>query len=274
MLDLFDRNGLCSPLPERDGKYTKCFTWRMSKRRGKSFLELKERAEEVQLRLLHNEWLPFYLMDFLQFGPMHWKDVLLVTMLRDPVDRVYSDLLHDGAWSCGTLKQRMNESNARKEQILMDCAQQFRSKFTGNMYSKTFSGSWSSQINAETMAAWNMPFNPNHTVSALHLHIAKLVLQQFHVILILEMWDATSVQLKCHGIDDVDLRHEREGATRKRWRDRGNVSVADFENLHKMVVDFNQFDIQLFQFAMDLAVDRSAQCRDYLTRRSLSIHDN
>ena len=274
LLKLFDENGLCSPV-DRKPKL-KCLTWGMAAPgmiEGKPFIEHKQRALEIDLQLIHNEWRPFYLIDFMEYGPSHWSDVLLVTMLRDPIERVYSDLLHDGAWSCGGFKRLPNITNERKEEIMMNCTEQYQSKFTSNMYTKIFSGSRSTQIKAESLDWHGVPYNPNHTVNEMHLEVAKQVLQQFHVILILEMWEETKIQLQCQGINNTNLEHARKGTTRDRWRRGSNVTVSDFEKLTEMVVELNQYDIRLFQFARGLADDRTRECREYLSKINDSTID-
>eukprot|EP01084_Bolivina_argentea_P314420 544594_1 len=238
-----------------------------------TFIEIKQYFKTIDLKLIHNEWMPFYLMDYLKFGDSHWSDVLMTTLLRNPIDRVFSDLLHTGTWGCQSkelndpyLIERFLSDNRTDllESFLIDCVMKYQYKYTSNMFTKIFSGSWNSQISDKALENWNIPFNANHTVNKLHFEFAKYILNEFDVILILELWNQTNIQLKCHKIYDISLKHQRVGKRRNFMRKSWHFEVDELEELHALILKLNQYDLELYDFAKDLALEKTKRCKEYL----------
>lgn len=69
--------------------------YQMCKDQNSSFRTIKERMIQRDAHLVTVEYFPFYVTEYLKYGlPGElFGDVLLVTLIRNPLNRIFSDLL-------------------------------------------------------------------------------------------------------------------------------------------------------------------------------------
>ena len=238
----------------------RCIIWSVYGGLAKNIDDHKQKADEMKLKLIVNEWYPFYVNNYLIHKYDKWNDVLLTTILRDPIKRVYSDIATGATWHCGgniTMEQFIDKLKSGDEQFLIQCAIDHQYTYTSNLYIKVFSGSWKYAINFPEyhLKKHDIDYNPNHTVDRMHLEIAKSIIKDFDVILILEQYDETSVQLKCNGINDTIWKNDNMGHYKHR--------LDEFPKLKKLLYELNQLDIEFYEFATKLALQKADTCNKY-----------
>merc|ERR1719384_2066769 len=87
------------------------------------------------------------------------------------------------------------------EDQLIQCMQQNHAKYTSNVYTKIFSGPWPFATPNERLNLYqSIDYNPELIVDRVYYEMAVSILKDFDVVLILEQYDQTKMQLKCNGI--------------------------------------------------------------------------
>ena len=250
MVDLFRSNGLC----DINGS---CIAIKAKYGVTLSFKQMKDLNIKNGIKIMINEYYPFYLHSYLGFRNIHWNDMLLITILRDPMQRIFSDLLYDGVWSC-----KGSDYAFTHDFFLRRCAKDFEVKYTSNIYTKVFSGSWGYSMPWYNLNKSNIEYNIYHQVDHIHFNIAWTIIQQFHIIIILESYKDTYIQLKCYGIDnDIQhLRHKNLGNRKKK----NNKTLQEFPHLYKWLISNNQYDMKLYELAKERALQKARVCKDYL----------
>ena len=209
------------------------------------------------MHLVTVEYFPFYVSEYLKY---HHKgelfgDVLLVTLLRDPLHRIFSDLLYQGSWKCHNIRysklRKLARNSTTLEQQLVDCVRQNHAKYTANIYTKVFSGVWPYANPNRKLIEHGVDFNANMTVDDIHFELAKLILSEFDILIILEMWEQTKIQLKWNGLTNDTLPQLNTGVTK---RDIG-LTLAEFPRLKEELTRLNQYDLQLYDFAKQRSLD-------------------
>ena len=241
---VFHQNDLCAG--------NRCIIWSAFYGIGKNMDDHKRKCDDMGMKLIVNEWYPFYTSHYLIHKDDKWNDVLLTTLLRDPIQRVWSDIKNGATFHCGgNITMKEFEEKLNDESFLIECAKQFQYGYTSNLYVKVFSGSWKYAINDPEyhLKKHNIDYNPTHIVHKVHLDIAKSIIQEFDVILILELWEETSIMLKCNQIQNTKLEKLNIGGHSKHKLDQ-------FPNLNKVLHELNQYDIEFYEFAKKLAMQR------------------
>lgn len=232
----------------------------------KNISEHKKWNLENNAKLIVNEREPFHAQEYLRYWDTeYWNDILLVTMLRDPIKRVYSDILNPGTFNCADPYKDMTLDNIT-DNALMECIEKKKYKFTSNYYTKVFSGAWNYALSDRNMVIAQRDFNYIHVnakqnVNEMHYKIAKSILEQFDILLILELWDKTHQQLLCYKLGDGILPH-------KNVNRQANITKVFHEGKHQKVIDLitelNQYDIRLYEYISQLALLRSKACQSLL----------
>ena len=228
------------------------------------FIDIKNRCINRGHKVFGNEYWPFYTHSYLMYKHEQWSDVLMLTLLRNPINRVFSDLLYTGTWKCQNINYR---HWIFPESGLIDCVHQNHAKFTSNVYTKTFSGIWPYANPNHRLLEKGVKLNPNISVTDVHLQVAKSIIAEFDVILILEQWESTSVLMKCHGLHNTSLPHANIGKIKKANAEK--VSLDTMPKLYEEIVKYNSYDMQLYQYAQLLAEQKSTACRQYLVKQNL-----
>ena len=224
------------------------------------FIKVKNRCIGSNHNLFINEYWPFYTMTYLKYKHEQFNDVLMITLLRDPIKRVFSDLLYQGTWKCSNINYKRLLSVTEAD--LIQCVEHHHAKFTSNLYSKMFSGVWPYAMMNKNLMKKNIDFNANMTMDDVQFGISKLIINEFDVILILEQWALTSVQLKCYGIKDTTLPHSNVGKLKKRF---DQFRLENFPALKDKIIEYNAYDIAFYEFAKLLSIDRSTACDRFLS---------
>ena len=244
------RNNLCIS--------NRCIIWSVLGGIGKTISDHKQKCDAEKMKLIVIEWYPFDASHYLLHKNDQWNDVLLVTILRDPIERVWSDIGSGATFHCGTnismeeYKQRLND-----EAFLIECAKEYQHAFTSNVYVKIFSGTWMYAIKdrEQNLKGKGIDYNPSLIVDRVHLEVAKSIIAEFDIILLLEMWQETSIQLLCNGIRETELDKFNRG-----WL---KPQLSDFPKLKKLLYELNDFDIEFFEFAKELALQKTEQCEEH-----------
>ena len=100
------------------------------------FVRIKTRCISLKHKVFYNEYWPFHIQSYLKWKEEEWNDVLLITLLRDPIERVISDLLYQGTWECNNINYKHVLMSTESQ--LIECVHRNHAKFTSNMYSKMF----------------------------------------------------------------------------------------------------------------------------------------
>eukprot|EP01083_Nonionella_stella_P067211 177611_1 len=255
MMNIFKNNGLCNTNGSCAAVIAKLGVTM-------SFRQIKELHNASGIHIVANEYYPFYLSSYLKYRKEDWNDVLLVTLLRDPLQRIFSDLMYDGTWSC-----KGKDLAYKYDRFLTRCAKDFRVKHTSNVYCKVFSGSWSYAMPNYNLIKRGVDFNPHHEIDHVQYEIAKTIIKQFDIILILELWQETHIQLKCAGIhQQIQTLHHKNVGKRKM---KNNATLHDFPTLTQKLTDWNQYDLKLYDFARKRALYKARQCQTYLDAHAM-----
>eukprot|EP01083_Nonionella_stella_P234259 824710_1 len=252
---VFHRNDLCAA--------NRCITWSVFGGLDKTIDDHKHKCDQMGMKLIVNEWYPFYTSHYLIHKDDKWNDVLLTTILRDPIQRVWSDMSNAATFACGGMNNTIGpewKQRIQNESLLIECVEQYQYAYTSNVYVKIFSGSWKYAIidHEKHLPQHNIDYNPLHMAHKVHLNVAKSIIMEFDVILLLDMWDETHIQLICNGIYDTTLKQYNMGHTKQQ--------LDDFPKLKQLLYKLNQYDIEFFQFAKTLALEKSEKCREHRYR--------
>eukprot|EP01084_Bolivina_argentea_P104140 186503_1 len=233
---------------------------------GLSFKEVKTNAMEYKMDIIGIEYFPFYTSSYLKHREELWNDVLLLTLLRNPLERVFSELLYHGHFKCPGIGYIYMEINKDKpiedtmesfENKLIVCSKQYHARYTSNVYSKVYSGVWPYALPNLYLKGSNVDFNPNIKITNIQFELAKLILKEFDVILILEMWNETKLQLKCNGLYNDTLSHVNVGS----WKSSHNFTLEMFPRLKQILIELNEYDIKLYEYAKLYAMRNVRKCK-------------
>ena len=260
LVELLEHNGLNTDVKRLQSP---CF----SVAEPDKFINIKMKCIEYGHKIFPNEYWPFYTHSYLMYQYEQWNDVLMLTLLRNPINRVFSDLLYQGTWKCQNIKYKRFRKEEDLESKLIDCVHQNHAKFTSNIYTKTFSGIWPYANPTKNLIEKGVELNADIFVTDVHLQVAKAILADFDVILILEQWESTSVLMKCYGLYNTSLPHSNVGKIKKANAEK--VSLEKMPKLYEEIVKYNTYDIELYQYAQILAEHKSAACKQYLGEKNL-----
>jgi len=197
-------------------------------------LALKAMADHRHSRTIGIEKESFRIDDYMN-QHQQFDDVLLLTVIRDPIDRAWSDLNYNGTWWCS---KPMTDSNHSNLSDLMDCAKQ-NVFWLSNFYVRMFSGLLPNNYHSE----WKR-------VAEVHLELSLLILRQFDVVIILKEWEAHSRQLRQHGIANTTLPHQNVNAKKSK------EVISD--EMEQYLRSINRFDLRFFEAAQDIARAKTA----------------
>lgn len=124
-----------------------------------------------------------------------------------------------------------------------------------------FSGVWPYANPNKRLKEKQIDFNANMTIDDTQFEVAKTIIKDFDVILILEEWDLTSAQLKCQGIYNTTLPHSNVGQAKSKH---SRFKLENFPLLHEELIKYNKYDIELYNFAKQLAIERAQACERQL----------
>ena len=225
-------------------------------------------------RVINREREPFPVSEYLSSNKSIFDDTLLLTIVRDPIQRIWSDLFWRMIWSypCSNLSSFTLIQNDHKQlendTILLECINMkfMKWRYSSNVYTKVFSetGGYALVADAKIEHAHKgiLEYFDNVRISEKHLNIAKNIINDFDVILILELWNQTRIQLKCAGFEKYEeLPHENN----KRF----NIDINKHEMVKNELIKLNQYDIQFYQYCKQLALKKSQQCKEYLDSQQL-----
>ena len=231
-----------------------------SSHQNSDFERLRQRCINKRGTLFGVEYFPFYTASYLMQKPLLWDDMLLVTLFRDPLQRIFSDLLYKGSWSCRNIHySKLNETSTEDlEAGLIACAKDpmLSAKYISNVYSKVFSGVWPYANPNKKLRENGVYFNPNMTIDRVHFEVAVSILKEFDVVLILEMFEETKLQLKCNGLLNDTLPHRNAG----KHKQKSALKLDDFPVLKRELIAMNTYDIALYEFAKQIALNNVAKC--------------
>eukprot|EP01084_Bolivina_argentea_P254622 428093_1 len=225
------------------------------------FKTLKMNALSTNSQYLPIEYIPFYTFSYLEYKYNLWNDILLITLIRNPLQRVFSDMIYQGQWKCNNIKyaklKREMKDMKSLERKFIECLYKKENKFTSNIYIKIFSGVWSYGYPDKRLMENGIDFNKNIIIDNMHYELAKLILNEFDVILILEMFDETKLQLKCNGLYNDSLSIMNIGSVKHKL----NLNLDMFPKLKKEMIKLNGYDIKLYEWAKGKALDNVSKCK-------------
>ena len=232
MLILIYRKGNCQ-----------VFAYQSTKQTRANWTALIERANHLPknktTKTISIEWesfrLPFYL------NPIDLFDnVLFMTMIRDPIERAWSDLNYNKTWHCNTTD-------------LWNCAH-FSSFWMNNFFVRMFSGlmpagyrEFRTTVGKEDRLKGET-YHQTKRLDHIHLAISIAVLKQFDIVIVLEKWEEQSVQLKKYGMSKTTLSHKNSNA-------HGQMS----QRMREYLIEQNQYDILFYEQAKAIA-DEKTRC--------------
>eukprot|EP01084_Bolivina_argentea_P104137 186494_1 len=233
-----------------------------------AFDGLKRRAIGSHSQLIPVEYFPFYTYSYLSKKHILWTDILLIMVFRDPLQRIFSDLIYQGTWRCGNLP-RVKE---KLENFLIDCTHKHHAKFTSNVYSKVLSGTWPYANRNWKLHKKGIDFNPNLVIDRMQYKLAQIMLKEFDITLIIEMWNITKLQLKCNGLLNDTLPHTNLGKKKQK----SSLNLDNFPKLKNELIKYNKFDIELYKYAKFLALQNVQKCGENINeyKQYLSYTEN
>ena len=184
--------------------------------------------------------------------------MLLITVLRDPLQRIYSDLAYDGTWSCKIDGRKKTLEDYRNESWLIECAEKNSEKYTSELYTKVFSGSLNYAIPAtKKLNRKGIDYDLTHMVDDTVFQIAKLVIAQFDILIILEEWKTTSIQLNCYGMhNNIEFKNVGRRKTKL-------PKLDHYKKLKQRLIEMNKYDIILYDYGKALAMNKTEICRKW-----------
>lgn len=161
-------------------------------------------------------------------------------------------------WWSNITRFLTEKSRSEIEDILVKCVRREHAKYTSNVYTKVFSGVWPYANHNNNLIRNGVDFNANMTARDIHFQIARFILSEFDIVIILEMWNDTKVQLKCNGLFNDTLPHLNKGDFKKKV----GLHLDDLPRLNAEMVALNQYDLKLYEFAKEIALEKAKACRD------------
>ncbi len=171
---------------------------------------------------------------------------LAVTSLRDPIDRLRSLYLHEGRWVQMDREQRPEAAVPFETFLERHRSPKGRSvttwKLTSNYYVRTLTGVGTA-------------FDLDEPITSRHLDVAKKTLAAFDIVLLTRSLSSSPVRWYLRRTTGLDARlgHLRRG-------DEARFDTAVDEIYDPRVLDLarrlNEFDMELYRFAVKLVGDR------------------